>query len=147
LDRFFRGLVSGLVGGIAMNLWSLVSRFVLKWELLSFIEWAGVALFGDLPRSHLQGAFALLMQLLWTGLLGVLFAFLVPVVTSRGYLIKGAFFGVITGFALYAVPILFQAPFLTKHSFATVFSNHMGGLLWGLATAQSLQWLDRRVRT
>ncbi len=144
MDRFFRGMAAGMIGGIAMNLWSLVPLFVLQWEIIRFIDWAGILIFGDLPRSHLQGAFSLGMHILWVGLLGVAFAFLIPQVTSRGYLLKGAFIGVLFGFIFYALPTLFQMPILAEHSFATVTANHIGGLIWGLTTAQSLRWLDRK---
>lgn len=144
MDRFFRGLIAGIIGGILMNLWTLVALFVLNWEIIRFVDWAAIILFGDLPRSHLQGLFALWMQLLWSGLLGVGFAFLIPHVTSQGYLIKAAFYGVIVGFFSYAMPTLLQMPILARHSFATVFSNHVGGLIWGLVMAYTLGWLDRR---
>ncbi len=144
MDRFFRGLVAGIVGGITMNLWTLVALFVLQWEVIRFIDWAGIVIFGDLPRSHLQGAFSLAMQLLWVGLLGVAFAFLIPQVTSRGYLLKGVFFGVIAGFIFYAIPTMFDMPYLAESSFATVISNHVGGIIWGITMAQTLRWLDRK---
>lgn len=144
MDRFFRGLIAGMLGGVAMNLWTLVALYVLNWEIIRFVDWAGIILFGDLPRSHLQGLFALWMQILWSGLLGVGFAFLIPQVTSQGYLIKSAFYGVIVGFFSYAIPTLLQVPILAEHSFATVFSNHTGGLIWGLVLGASLKWLDKR---
>ena len=144
MDRFHRGLVAGIVAGLAMNLWTLLPLFILNWEVLRFIDWAGIVIFGDLPRSHLQGLFALVMQLLWTGLLGVGFAYLIPQVTSRGYLIKAAFYGIIVGFVTYAIPTLFQMPFLAQHSFATVISNHIGGLIWGVVMGLTLRWLDAR---
>ncbi len=144
MDRFHRGLVAGMVAGVAMNLWTLVALFVLQWEVIRFIDWAAIFLFGDLPRSHLQGLFSLWMQILWAGLLGVGFAFLIPQATSRGYLIKAAFFGVMLGFISYAIPTALQMPILSKLSFATVFSNHVGGLVWGLTLGVTLRWLDRR---
>lgn len=145
MDRFFRGFTAGIIGGVVMNLWTLVALFILNWELIRFIDWAAIMIFGDLPRSHLEGLFSLIMQLLWVGMLGVVFAFLLPQVTSQGYLIKGALFGVVFGFLFYAIPTLFQMPILKEHSFATVISNHTGGLLWGLTTAQTLRWLDKKL--
>ncbi len=143
MDRFTRGLLAGIIGGIAMNLWNLFERIVLQWEFIRFIDWAGIIVFGDLPRSHLQGIFSLAMHLIWTGLLGVIFAFLIPHITSRAYLLKGLFYGIIVGFITFTIPTLFQMPFLAEHSFTTVFSNTVGGIIWGLTMAQTLRWLDR----
>lgn len=144
MDRFIRGLIAGMLGGVAMNLWTLVTLNILNWEIIRFIDWAGMIIFGDLPRSHLQGLFALWMHILWSGLLGIGFAFLIPQVTSRYYLIKAAFYGVMIGFLSYAAPTLLQMPILAKHSFATVFSNHVGGLVWGIVLGLTLRWLDRK---
>jgi hypothetical protein len=81
-------------------------------------------LFGDLPRSYLEGALALVMQLVWVGMMGIAFAFLIPHVTSQGYLLKGAFFGVAAGFIFYIVPSLFEVTFLDEQSLSTVASNY-----------------------
>ena len=144
MDRFFRGLIAGIVGGVAMNIWSLFAVYALNLEIIRFIDWAGILLFGNLPRSHIEGLVSLFMHILWTGLLGIIFAFLIPQITSRGYLIKGAVFGVLAGFIIYAIPTLLQMPILREHSLATVLSNMTGGLIWGLTLAQTLRWLDRK---
>lgn len=142
MDRFFRGLTAGIIGAIAMNLWSLFAVFILGWEVVKFLDWAGIILYGELPRSHVEGTLALLMQILWSGLLGVGFAYLIPYIKSEGYLIKGAFYGVIVGFIMYAIPTVLQMPVLGNLGFLTVLSNHIGGLIWGLVTAQTLYLLD-----
>jgi len=142
MDRYFRGLVAGMIGGIAMNLWSAFAVIILKLKIIKFIDWAGFIIYGDLPRTHFQGFYALIIQLTWVGLLGIIFAYSFPLTTSRGYLIKGAFFGVVTGMLIYAIPTLLQTPILAKHSVQTVLSNHAGGLIWGLTMAQVLRWLD-----
>ncbi len=128
-----------------MNIWTLVVLFIFDWEIIRFIDWAGIIIFGDLPRSHLEGLFAFFMQLLWAGLLGIIFAYLIPQITSRGYMLKGAIFGILAGFIIYAIPTLFQIPFLKDHSLATATANHLGGLIWGLTTARTLYWLDKAI--
>lgn len=146
MDRFFRGLVAGIFGGIAMNMWTLIAVKILNWQIIRFIDWAGVILYGELPKSHVEGFFALVMQVLWAGLLGTVFAFLIPHVTSKGYLIKGVFFGIMAGFIIYAVPTILQTPILKGLSFINVLSNHIGGSIWGLTMAQTLRWLDTTPR-
>lgn len=147
MDRFTRGLIAGITGGVAMNLWTVFAVFVLQLEILRFVDWAGMILYGNLPRSHVEGSFALLMQILWSGILGVAFAFMFAQVSSQRYYLKGAVFGIITGFITYAVPTVLQMPVLSEHSFATVASNHTGGLIWGLVTAKTLHVLDKRIKT
>lgn len=145
MDRFFRGLAAGITGGIVMNLWTLIAVFVLNWPVVRFIDWAAIIMYGDFPRSHAEAVFALVMHLLWTGILGILFAYMITFTTSQGYLIKGAVFGAVLGFIIYAIPTLLQTPLLAEHSFITVVSNHIGGLIWGITTAKALRWLDGKL--
>lgn len=142
MDRFLRGLIAGIIGGIAMNIWSLIAVTLFNWQILRFIDWAAVILYGNLSTSHSEGLFALVMQILWSGTLGIIFAFLIPHIKSNRFLIKGAVFGVIVGFITYAIPTLLQMPILKEHSFISVVSNHIGGLIWGLTMAQTLKWLN-----
>ena len=148
MDRLMRGFTAGVLGGTAMNLWSLIIVIpIFNWEIIRFIDWSAVLLFGDLPRSHVEGITAFLMHLVFTGALGIVFAFLIPHVTSRAYLFKGALYGLISTFIFYAIPGLFQKPIITEHSMATVASNTVGGLIFGLVLAQVLHWLDKRFTT
>jgi hypothetical protein len=137
-----RGLTAGVIGGVVMNLWTLVAVYLLQWEIIRFVDWSAIMIFGTLPRSHLEGLVALFMHLLWAGFLGIIFAFLIPHITSRYYLIKGAVYGVIVGFFVYAIPTLLQMPILKEMSLTTVASNTIGGIIWGLTLALSLRWLD-----
>lgn len=101
MDRFYRGLLSGLAGGIVMNIWSMFSYHILHFTTRRFLDWSAVILYGQLPRNWFEALYALLLQLLWVGLLGVIFAFLIrDLSTSKGLLIKGVFFGVISGFII-----------------------------------------------
>ncbi len=133
-----------MIGGVAMNLWTLIAVSILNLKVIRFIDWAGVMLYGDLPSSHIEGATALVMHLMWAGFLGVVFAFAIPQITSRGHLLKGVVYGVVVGFLTYALPKLFQMPILDKVELPTVLSNLVGGIIWGLTLAQTLQWLDRK---
>ena len=83
------------------------------------------------------------MQIFFAGFLGVVFAYLVKQITSRGFILKGAFFSLITGFFIYAVPTFFKIPVLSDLTLRNVISNHLGGVLWGITTAYMLQRLDQ----
>ncbi len=145
MDRFTRGFVAGVLGGIIMNLWSLaIVISILNWEIIRFIDWSAIIIFGDLPRNHLEGIFGFSMHLVFTGLLGIIFAFLIPHITSRAYLFKGIVYGLIANFISYAIPGLFQKPVITEHSLATVTSNLIGAILFGIVLAQTLYWLDKK---
>lgn len=148
MDRFHRGLIAGIIAGVIMNVWSFISYYLLQFTTRKYVDWTGVILYGDLPRNIGETIYALLIHLVWTGLLGVIFAYILPRITSRGYLIKGVFFGFVTGFITYAITTLFKTPHITITPLRTVISDHIGGVIFGLVLAQMLYWLDdTRVRT
>lgn len=147
MDRFYRGLLSGLAGGIVMNIWSSFSYYILRFSTRRFLDWSAVILYGHLPKDWFEAAYAFLLQLLWVGMLGVIFAFVIrDLSTSQGLLIKGGFFGVLSGFIIYAMPTFFGVQFLEFTPLRTVVSNHIGGLLWGLTMAYSLNFLDSKYK-
>lgn len=145
-DRFTRGFLAGLASGIVMNIFSFIS-FTLNWVEVRFLDWAGVFIFGRQPGGAVEIAVSLAGQLFFTALLGVLFAYLIPLTTSKSYIFKGLVYGLAVWFANYAIVILFKVPTLTRFGLGTVTSNITGALIYGLALAWSLKWLDGRIRT
>ena len=89
-------------------------------------------------------AIGLLGQLIFTGVLGIVFAFLLPAFSSRLYLFKEWLFGVASWFVIYAINHLYRVegtfPILLK----TAFSNVVGASIFGLVVAWSLAWIDKR---
>lgn len=148
MDRFYRGFTAGVAGGIVMNIWSFGS-YQFNFTNVRFIDWSAVMIFGSKPDNIIQTIMATITHLGWAGFLGILLAWLFPVVTSRGYLYKGAFFGFIAGFILYGIMVLFSVQHLEFTGTATAASNVIGGLMWGLTAAYVLRLLDSspRVKT
>lgn len=143
MDRSFRGGIAGIIGGIVMNVWSFLVYLVLNIKIVRFLDWAGFVLYGHLPRNTFEALYALIIQIIFAGFLGVVLAFVVKQSTSRGYILKGIFFGLITGFFIYAVPVFLNTPILSDLPLNNVISNHFGGILWGATTAYMLQKLDQ----
>lgn len=145
MDRFHRGLLAGVTGGVVMNLWSFFAYYVLDLNILRFLDWANVLTFGHLPKNYIEATFSLFLQLMFTGMLGVFFAFLIPQVTSKGYLLKGAFFAIMVSFVTYSIGIIYKIKYISHLQIPTVFSNYFGSIIWGLTLARTLHWLDNRV--
>ncbi|PKM83046.1 MAG: hypothetical protein CVU89_02655 [Firmicutes bacterium HGW-Firmicutes-14] len=146
MDRFKRGLAAGVAGGILMNIWDLTSYYILGLAKERYLDWASIFVFGDLPRNIPEAVYSQLTQLLWVGFLGIVFAYLIPFINSRDYLLKGAFFGFITGFVIYALPVAFKVPYLSRAEFGTVVSHFVGGVTWGTSMAYILHRLDTSAR-
>ena len=145
MDRFMRGLIAGLTGAIAMNLWSYFSFFVLKYSKMTFMQWAAILALGHKAANAAEVIFAQAAQFTWAAVLGIIFAFLVPQITSRDYLLKGAFWGFATGFLQFVITKLFQVPGLETLPIGTAVSNAIGAIIWGLVMAQTLYLLDNKI--
>ena len=133
MDRFFRGFFAGFLAGIPMNLWSLLSCHVLNFGEVRFLDWMGIILYGNLPVTFAEQAYALWVHFVGLGTLGIIFAYLMSLTTPFWYIGKAIIFSGAFGFISYAVPFLFQVPYLTEMPLSGVLSNHIGALLWGLA--------------
>lgn len=144
MDRFFRGLLSGMSGGLAMDLWGFVVKDLLHISSRNYVDWASVVTYGFLPNNWYEFLIAFVTHLLWTGFLGIIFAYLLPNLSTRGYRIKGGFFGFVIGFFIYGIAIFLRMPFFTKIPFPTAASNAVGGIIWGVLMAETLEWLERK---
>jgi uncharacterized membrane protein YagU involved in acid resistance len=141
-DRFFRGAIAGVIAGIPMNIWSYFAYYTNITEI-RFVDWAAILIYGHKPTTLIQLIFAQFIQFIWVGFLGVLFAYAVPIITSRGVLLKGAFYGLFVGFAVYSITTILKVQYLAKTPFDNAISNHIGGLIWGIVMAEVLRRMSK----
>lgn len=144
MDRFYRGFIAGTAAAIPLNAWSLFSYYNLKLTDRRLLDWAGMLVFGSMPKTALQVALALFMQLVYSGFRGILFAFLVPHIGSRGVVGKAVIFSVILSFAEEFIVVLFKVPNLAETSADSVISTLLGAVLWGVVLAVILRRLEPR---
>jgi len=144
-DRLTRGFVAGLVGGVAMNVVSLASYYLNLGEL-RYLDWAGIMMYGFRPHNFLSAAFAQVIQILQVGILGAVFAYLLPLTTSRNYLLKGWLYGTALWFGFNGLTLLFKlGPKIPVH-LATAAVDFVGASVYGLVLAHTLHWLDEKVK-
>lgn len=144
MDRFTRGLIAGTAGGIIMNIGDFFSYSILHYSNLRYLDWASILIFGGRPNNSLETLFSLIAQLFWSGFLGVIFSFITPAITSRGYLLKGAFWGFISGFLIYAVSVLLSMPHYNDLTTGTAVNQIIWGIIWGISMAYFLKLLNKK---
>ncbi|MTI85893.1 MAG: hypothetical protein FH756_18855 [Firmicutes bacterium] len=142
MDRFFRGFVAGVVGGVIMNIWSVVSVNLLHLSKFHYLDWAAVMTFGYPSGNILESLMSLATHLVWTGFLGIVAAYFLSLTTSKQYLLKGILIGFTLFFIINALPVLFHTPYLHNTTFGTSVSNAIGSIVWGLGVAWTLRYLD-----
>ncbi|PKM88899.1 MAG: hypothetical protein CVU87_06470 [Firmicutes bacterium HGW-Firmicutes-12] len=141
-DRFFRGAIAGIIAGIPMNIWSYFAYYINITEI-RFADWAAILVYGHKPTTIIQLLFAQFVQFIWIGFLGFVFAYLVPIITSRGVLIKGACYGLFVGFAVFSIATMLKVQYLTKTPLDNAISNYIGALIWGIVMAEVLRRMSR----
>lgn len=144
LDRAIAGLIAGFVGAIIMTIWALISVYVLNLANRHFFGWSSILVFGHQPTNFAEILVALVFYLVWTAFLGVIFAFLIPTLTSKAYILKGAIFGFLLSFVFYIFPMFFNIPHLQVNTLDNVVTEMVGGTLWGTTTAIVLAHLIKQ---
>lgn len=142
MDRFIAGWLSGLGGGILMNIWSFFSFHVLNLTKYRLIDWTGALVYGKLPDTVLEAVVALLVNLLFAGFLGGVFAMIIMILGSDQFILKGIIISTIFAFIFLTLPSLFQEPILRKLEVESVISNYIEAIIWGLSVPTILQRID-----
>ncbi len=141
-DKFIKGIGSGVTAGVVAAVWNLATYYF-NFSTLRYLDFSGVLIYGRKPTGTLESIFAWFGMLMFQALLGIVYAYLSPVIKTRHYLLKGWFYGVMVWFGSYAVTILFNVPELKIVSFKTAASNFIGASIFGWVLAHTLQLLDR----
>lgn len=145
-DRLTRGVIAGIAGGIVMSVIDYIFYALGIVEVL-YLDWAAVLIYGYRFNTTMEAVIAQFGQFLFSGIMGIIFAYLLPLVTSVNYLFKGMLFGLIVWFGSYALTLLFKVtPLIPIHA-DTVLSNIVTAIIYGLVLAQSLHWLEKKVAT
>ena len=133
-DKFYNGLLYGVLAGVILNIFNLVSYY---FDVISlrYLDWMAILLYGTKPYNALDGGFALLMQIGLCGILGVLFVYILPVIGFEHHSIKGMVFGLSVFQTTYIVTTLFRVPELVYIPPYTAMGNSLGSALFGAILA------------
>lgn len=143
-DRLTRGFMAGTFGGIVM---SILSYFSIKIDFakLHHIDWPALIIFGHQPANTVETVFALLIQLIFTGSLGVIFTYLVAgLFTGANFLFKGWLFGAMSWFIIYVIAFFAKIPELVPLDTSTAITDFVSASVYGLVLAETIRWLEER---
>jgi hypothetical protein len=144
-DRLTRGFIAGLAGGTAMNILNLIYvHFNNHCEDCRYFDWSAVLLYGNKATSMAEIIIALIAQVVFTGFLSILFAFLVTLINSKHLWFKGWLYGILCWFFIYAVFIIFKIPEFGHRSVPTVISFFVTSSAYGIIQAEVIRRLDQK---
>ncbi len=141
-DRVTAGFLAGVTAGIAMNIINYISYF-LDFTNELFLQWAAVMIYGRLSETLPELIFAQFGQLVFSGLVGIVFAYMMLKLTSKNYLLKGWIYAVLLWFALYAITIIFRVPHLQRHGLGEALTTFIAASAYGFLVAEVLRRLLR----
>lgn len=142
-DRFTRGFVAGIIGGIAMNVVSFIS-IMLNIVKITYADWGGKMIFGQKPRHAMESLVGLLGQTFFCGILGILFAYLILVVSAKNMVFKGWVFGLTCWFLLYSLAVLANLTDISILYLDTALSDIVTTSVYGISLGLVFKWLTRR---
>ncbi len=143
MDRTSKGFIAGVGAGLIVSAINLPAYYWFHIIKIRFLDWAAILVLRGFPQNGLETIFALIQQLFWDGGMGIIFAFLLPKISWRGYKTKGAIYGILLSFIFCSLAIMFRLPFLSeKVPLETVLFNNLCVILWGIIVAVILKKLE-----
>lgn len=106
-DRFFNGFVAGIISGVV----PLVINFgckALGWSTLVWADFMGTFMLGRMPEGTAETIYFAVVQFVFLGVLGAIFALVLPIITSARHLFKGVVFGVPSGISYFLYLIFYS---------------------------------------
>ncbi|WP_347490764.1 YqhR family membrane protein [Desulfoscipio sp. XC116] len=141
-DTTTRGFIAGVIGGVLMNIVSYISYY-LGIANLRFLDWPSIIITGHNPTNVLSVLFFLIVQLIFVGFLGFVFALLISrVLTDTNHIFKGVLFGAISWFAIYGITYVADVPKLTPLTLGTAVTDFLGAIVFGITLSEALNRLD-----
>jgi len=146
MDRTIRGLLAGVIAGIVKDSWNLIDYYFLHITEIRFLDWAAILATWSRPRNNLSTVFFLMLQILWDGFLGIIFAHLLISITTRYLILKSILFSLMLWFVFKIIVNLYRVPLLSGiQPQPEAISNVMAVILWGVIMGLVLKKLDKPV--
>jgi len=130
-DRLTRGLIAGIAAGIIQDVLDYTA-YLLNLSQLRYLDWVGIIVFGAKPVTRGETFLALGGEIFFSGILGVIFAYLIQKINSSNIFLKGWLYGVVIWFGTYSVMTLFKVEGFVKIDFYTALSDVITSSIYGL---------------
>lgn len=145
MDRTTRGLLAGIIAGVAMNVWNLFDYYILHITEIRFLDWLAVLLTWAKPANSFQEVISLVLQIIvWDGFLGVIFVHLVVLSTSKGIIYKSIFYGLVLWFLFKVIVNFYRVPVLSGlQPYPGALSNLMAVIIWGIIMGITLKIFEK----
>ncbi|KUO52355.1 MAG: hypothetical protein APF76_04790 [Desulfitibacter sp. BRH_c19] len=140
-DRFINGFIAGAFAGIILDLLNYLS-YKLNITEITYWEWASVLIYGYRTEITFEIILALVMQIFFAGIVGIVFAYLIKYVTSNYLLTKGVIYSLFVWFSANAITYMYDVSPLSPIKGDTVISNLITVSIYGIVLAMLIKRLE-----
>jgi hypothetical protein len=140
-DRFTRGWVSGTFGGLAGGILGFLPYYI-GISQMRISDWSAILIYGRAqPFSLVDQAYALVVLAGSTGVIGIIFAFLIPVINEENIYFKGWIIFLVPWWMIYLLTALAKTEGTLNLSVMTTFSNGIVTSIIGLVAVYGYRLL------
>ncbi|MHB1419051.1 MAG: DUF6789 family protein, partial [Bacillota bacterium] len=100
----------------------------------------GMLIFGHRPSTLGELILSTAYQYFFLGVLGIIFAYLIPIISSRNYWLKGIVFGGLVWFVFISVFAFFNK--IKNVPLNTGLTCLAAGIVWGCTMGYVMNWLS-----
>lgn len=142
-DRFVAGGTAGAIAGLIQDVYGS-SMKALGFTDRSFADFSEIILSSRVYTGLLGTIVGIVAHLAVGILLGIIFAYIIQLTSSRYIILKGFGYGLITWFLLSGFGTIYKLPLFSDIPPGPALTTLVGALLYGLTLAFTLKLLDKR---
>lgn len=141
-DRFTRGWVAGSCGGLIGGIFGFLPYY-LGISTMRSTDWAAILIYGRVPPFGLaEQLYALVVYAGSCGIMGIVFAYLLPLITEVNLFFKGWIIFLIPWWMLYLLTALFKTEGTLNLSLMNTFADGISTSIIGLTAVYSYLLLE-----
>ena len=127
-----------------MNVINLAAYYIPNITNIRFLDWASIIILGSTPKNSAEFFYALFIQLMFSGLIGVIFNYLMLYLLSRDYILNAMMYSFFMSFIFRGFVVAYKVPFLYAPSLSTSITNISSVFIWGLILGLLLKRLNNK---
>ncbi|HEX3047435.1 MAG TPA: hypothetical protein VHY08_21970 [Bacillota bacterium] len=143
-DKFMGGIASGFAGSIVKDMLGVIFLYVIKLTRLTYWDYAGYLVLLRQPKGAIEHLFSTFVELLFGMSLGVIYAYLAPLLSCKYNLIKGAAYGTFIWFAISMAVLVFKLNIEGHARLNTAIANFLTAVAYGVVTAIANSYFNEK---
>jgi hypothetical protein len=143
-DRFTRGWLAGTCGGFLGGIFSFLPHY-LGLSTLRLSDWSAILIFGHVPPFNLEDQiYALIVLAGTTGVVGIIFTYLLPLLSEENIYFKGWIIFLLPWWIIYLLTALAKTEGTLNLSLKTTLSDGISTSITGLTAIYFYRFLERK---